>query len=258
MPGNIWQENMQIVSWGSAIMLLCGCVGGGGSQTSPPSGIDPTEQLYLELAATPDQLYAGFAIDTDSPVISSFTGETALRGFLAKQPAISEFNQLARQTEYVSGAWIKGEDANLSLINNDFEIAESGKYFLWGYLSESLQPKARLSYDMQANWRCTGCSQSAGTATGALQLDLAKSQAQFNLASPVLTLETVLDITQKNQLRRQSGSNTLVTIDGKALTHDGLAVRGGIFGPDGQNAGLVFGFRDEDTHITGIATGQQR
>ena len=100
---------------------------------------------------------------------------------------------------------------------------------------------------MQANWRCAGCSQSEGTASGALQLDL---------ASPVLTLETVLDLTQKNQLHRQLGSNTQVTVDGKTLTHDGLAVQGGIFGPDGQNAGLVFGFRDDDTHITGIATGQ--
>ena len=238
-------------------MLLCGCVGGGSSQTPPSSAIDiKTEQLYSELATAPNQLYAGFAIDTDSPVISSFAGEAALRGFLAKQPAISEFNQLASQTEYVSGAWIKGDDANISLIDSDFKLVESGKYFLWGYRSESLQPQASLSYDMQANWRCAGCSQSEGTATGALQLDLARSQAHFNLASPVLTLETVLDLTQKNQLHRQLGSNTQVTVDGKTLTHDGLAVQGGIFGPDGQNAGLVFGFRDDDTHITGIATGQ--
>ena len=147
-------------------MLLCGCVGGGSSQTPPSSAIDiKTEQLY-----------AGFAIDTDSPVISSFAGETALRGFLAKQPAISEFNQLASQTEYVSGGWIKGDDANISLIDSDFKLVESGKNFLWGYLSESLQPQASLSYDMQANWRCAGCSQSEGTATEALQLDLARSQ----------------------------------------------------------------------------------
>jgi hypothetical protein len=39
---------------------------------------------------------------------------------------------------------------------------------------------------------------------------------------------------------------------------DKLAVRGGIFGPEGQNAGLVFGFRNSDTHVTGIATGQRK
>ena len=66
----------------------------------------------------------------------------------------------------------------------------------------------------------------------------------------------MLDLTQKNQLRHQLGSNTQVTVDGKIITHDGLAVQGGIFGPNGQNAGLVFGFRDDDTHITGIATRQ--
>lgn len=139
-------------------MLLCGCVGGCSSQTPPSYAIDiKTEQLYSELATAPNQLYAGFAIDTDSPVIPSFAGEAALRGFLAKQPAISEFNQLASQTEYVSGAWIKGDDANISLIDSDFKLVERGKYFLWGYLSESLHPQASLSYDMQANWRCAGC-----------------------------------------------------------------------------------------------------
>ena len=66
-------------------MLLFRCVDGGSSQTPPSSAIDiKTEQLY-----------AGFAIDTDSPVISSFAGEAAVRGFLTKQPAMSEFNQLA-------------------------------------------------------------------------------------------------------------------------------------------------------------------
>ena len=66
----------------------------------------------------------------------------------------------------------------------------------------------------------------------------------------------MLDLTQKNQLNRQLDSNTQVSVDGKILTHDGLAVQGGIFGPDGQNTELVFGFRDEDTHITSITTGQ--
>jgi len=39
---------------------------------------------------------------------------------------------------------------------------------------------------------------------------------------------------------------------------DKLAVRGGIFGPEGQNAGLVFGFHNTDTKVTGIATGQRK
>ena len=74
-----------------------------------------------------------------------------------------------------------------------------------------------------------------------MQLDLARNQAQFNLASPVLTLETVLDLTQKNQLHRQLASNAQITVDGKTLTHDRLAIQGGIFGPDSQNAELVLG-----------------
>jgi len=36
-----------------------------------------------------------------------------------------------------------------------------------------------------------------------------------------------------------------------------LAIRGGIFGPDGQNAGLLFGVKDQRTHLTGLAIGRQ-
>ena len=36
-----------------------------------------------------------------------------------------------------------------------------------------------------------------------------------------------------------------------------LAIRGGIFGPDGQNYGLLFGVKDERTHLTGLAIGQK-
>ena len=133
-------------------MLLCGCVGGGSSQTPPSSAIGVnTEQLYSKLVIAPNQLYAGFAIDSDSPVIPSFADETALRGFLAKQPAISEFNQLANQTEYVSGAWIKGDDANISLIDSDFKLVESRKYFLLGVSERkpATTSKSELSYEGQ-------------------------------------------------------------------------------------------------------------
>ncbi len=79
-------------------MLLCGCVGGSGSKTSPSYAVDiKTEQLYSQLAVTPNQLHAGFAIDPDSLSFPPLS-ETALRGFLAKQPAVTEFNQLASQT----------------------------------------------------------------------------------------------------------------------------------------------------------------
>ena len=58
-----------------------------------------TDQLYANIAATPNQLYAGFAIDTDNPVIS-------------------KFNRLDSPPEYVNGAWIKGAEANLNMIDD--------------------------------------------------------------------------------------------------------------------------------------------
>ena len=135
---------------------------------------------------------------------------------------------------------------------------ENGKYFLWGYLSESLPQTPSLSYDMNARWRCMGCSNPPGTASGRLLLNLAENQGEFSLNSNAFSLRTALEFSQKNQLQKHITSDSEVRINGEAVQMDKLAVRGGIFGPEGQNAGLVFGFRNSDTHVTGIATGQRK
>ena len=248
--------------YGLTGMFLLGCVGGGTSQTSTLNfgtgeADRKTEQLFSGFETNGNNLRAGFVIDTDSPVITSYSGQTALRNFLAKQPPLSEFIQLADQTDYVSGAWIKGGESAAPLLDNDMDSLASGKYFLWGYSTENLPVNKAFGYDMQANWRCTGCQNAVGSGTGRLVLDIANSQAQFSLDSPDFKLSTSLIFTQKNQLQYKLGSDAEITIDGRQLAIQELAIRGGIFGPDGQNAGLLFGVKDERAHLTGLAIGHQ-
>ena len=88
-------------------------------------------------------------------------------------------------------------------------------------------------------------------------LDIANSQAQFSLDSPNFKLSTSVTFTQKNQLQYKLGSDAEITIDGRQLAIKEQAIRSGIFGPDGQNAGLLFGVKDERTHLTGLAIGQK-
>ena len=250
----LWLFNLSAM-----VLLLSGCMGGNSGSASSSMAPDiRTDQLYANIAATPSQLYAGFAIDTDNPVISSYTGQSALSSFLAKQPDISKFNRLDSPPEYVNGAWIKGAEANLNIIDDGNLFVENGKYFLWGYLSESLPQTPSLSYDMNARWRCMGCSNPSGTASGRLLLNLAENQAEFSLNSNAFSLRTALEFSQKNQLQKHITSDSEVRINGETVQMDKLAVRGGIFGPEGQNVGLVFGFRNSDTHVTGIATGQRK
>jgi hypothetical protein len=137
-------------------MFLLGCVGGGTSKTptlnfGTGEANRKTEQLFSDFETNGNNLRAGFVIDTDSPVISSYYGQTALRNFLAKQPPLSEFIQLADQTDYVSGAWIKGEESAAPLLDNNLDSLASGKYFLWGYSTKNLPINKAFSYDMQAN-----------------------------------------------------------------------------------------------------------
>ena len=253
------QKKLWLFNLSAMVLLLSGCMGGNSGSASSSMAPDiRTDQLYANIAATPNQLYAGFAIDTDNPVISSYTGQSALSSFLAKQPDISKFNRLDSPPEYVNGAWIKGAEANLNIIDDGSLFVENGKYFLWGYLCESLPQTPSLSYDMNARWRCMGCSNPSGTASGRLLLNLAENQAEFSLNSNAFSLRTALEFSQKNQLQKHITSDSEVRINGEAVQMDKLAVRGGIFGPEGQNAGLVFGFRNSDTHVTGIATGQRK
>ena len=79
--------------YGLTGMLLFGCVGGGTSQT-PTLNFGggeagrKTEQLFSGFEANGSNLYAGFVIDTDSPIFTSYSGQTALCNFLAKQPPL--------------------------------------------------------------------------------------------------------------------------------------------------------------------------
>ena len=105
----------------------------------------------------------------------------------------------------------------------------------WGYLRR----KRPLSYDI-VRWRCDLMQQIHG---------LWHTRMNF--------LRTALEFSQKNQLQKHITSDNEVRINGEAVQMDKLAVRGGIFGSEGKNAGLVFGFRNSDTHATGIATGHE-
>lgn len=77
---------------------------------------------------------------------------------------------------------------------------KNGKYFFWGYLSESLPQTLSLSYDINARWRCMGCRNPAGTASDRLLLNLAENPAEFSLNSSKFSLRTALEFNQKNQL----------------------------------------------------------
>ena len=79
-------KKLQLIILSSMVLPLSGCMGrNSGSASSSMAPNIRTDQLYANIATTPNQLYAGFAIDTDNPVIFSYTGQSALNSFLAKR-----------------------------------------------------------------------------------------------------------------------------------------------------------------------------
>ena len=66
--------------YGITGLFLFGCVGSGTSQV-PSVNFDlqeadrKTEQLFSSFETNSSKLYTGFAIDTDNPVITSYSGQ---------------------------------------------------------------------------------------------------------------------------------------------------------------------------------------
>ncbi len=223
-----------------------------------PAGQDiSTSQLYDNLAHNTDGLQIAFAIDTDHHVISRFSGQTALRSFLAKQPPIDQFQQLdSSTTDFVSGAWIDGAKGTTNLFLTP-SAQTHGKYLIWGYLTDNLPDRSAINYQITASWHCSGCKERIGAAKGTVRLHLVDQRAVVNFASKQLSLQTSLNMTEKNQLRYHPDTKAEILIEGKKITPRHLTLRGGLFGPQAENIGMIFGISTQDRRLSGIVLGNQ-
>ena len=69
-------KKLWLFTLSAMVLLLSGCMGGNSGSASSSMATDiRTDQLYANIAAIPNQLYAGFAIDTDTHVTGIATGQ---------------------------------------------------------------------------------------------------------------------------------------------------------------------------------------
>ena len=255
-------RRIDFVSLVVALPLLVGCGGGGGvSITAPPAspvGIANlasqatanqinTDQLFAKLSGEGDRWIA--VMDSDSLNLRLNGNVENAESVLRKLPPIAPYVTPEITTRY-------SRFGTLSL-GLDQQLDDPGRVAVWGYLSESL-PAADMTYDMASLWHCVGCggvfNTRTGTARGALTLTSEYQRALIDLNGDDLHLTATLSLDDNNQLDL-SGDMSLYYEGVKQIPH-AQTLTGTLFGPDANEAGLVFGLEtDQGILFSGMALG---
>ena len=239
--------------------LLVGGGGGGGvSITAPPPSANSltnqvsanqihTDQLFAKLSGEGDRWIA--VMDSESLSLRLDGNVENAEAVLRKLPPIAPYITPEITTRY-------SRFGTLSL-GLDQQANDPGRIAVWGYLTESL-PVTDMTYDMASLWHCVGCGgffkTRTGTARGALILNSEYQHATIDLNGDDLHLTATLRLDDNNQFHLD-GEMSLY-YEGTKQIPNAQTVAGTLFGPDANEAGLVFGLEtDQGVLFSGMAIG---
>lgn len=241
-----------------ALPVLTGCGGGGGvnSASVPPqitspsvSGLDSgaAAALINDIEGTGTAWLA--MIEADDGRFSLNGRDPGTNNLLAKLPDPAIESQTIIPTSYSRFAHFS------AILSPDHD---PGRYMLWGRLYETLPP-GPLTYAMKGLWTCTGCEADGSIiqhqATGRLDLDAENSTGQFSFSGAGLALETELSLEKSGALT--AGGRASLTYQNQSLDISDTRINGGVFGPNAEEAGLLFGVQTEDRTFSGAALGKR-
>ena len=235
---------------------LTGCGGGGGAgpASAPPSvsapPIDGIEsgaaaELISELGGAGHAWIGLVNADNGAFTLSGQDPET--NRVLAKLPEPAIKSEMIIATTYSRFAHFK------SILD---PVHDPGRYMLWGRLHEE-PVSGQLRYDMTGLWTCTGCTEDGRiiqeSADGRLDLDAQQAEAVFAFSGSDFELAATLDLHKSGTLNATDGAR--LSYGGQVLDVETSRISGGIFGPAGEEAGLLFGITTSDQSFAGAALG---
>lgn len=243
---------------------LSGCGGGGGasSASAPPgSPNDGSPGIAGSLGNVLDEGEAAaliaeidgegdariFMIEADSATFSLNGQSPETNTLLSKMPSPVLSSMDLIPTEYSRFAYFT------SALD---EFQEPGRYLLWGRLAATtVKPEA--SYQLHGRWTCAGCTSDGrvlqGDASGSLDADFSALTGNFSLNGDRLTLNG--DISIGKNLEFHEGSRFVAHFDGKEQVLSQHGIRGGFFGPEAIETGLLYGFGSDGRVFSGAAAG---
>ena len=235
---------------------LTGCGGGGGAgpASAPPSVIAPpiddigsgaAAELISELGGE-GLAWIGL-VNADNSAFTLSGRDPATNRVLAKLPEPAIESEMIIDTTYSRFAHFK------SILD---PVHDPGRYMLWGRLHEE-PVSGQLRYDMEGLWTCTGCAEDGHIiqqqAGGRLNLDAQQAEAAFTFGGSGFEISATLDLHKSGTLNTTDVAR--LSYEGQVLDVETSRISGGIFGPAGEEAGLLFGITTIDKSFAGSALG---
>lgn len=242
------------------VIGLAGCGGGGGSPASVPlssnasgSVLDQGQAatLFSQLSGQGQSWLA--MVEGDSGIFRLNGQSQNTNSILSKLPNADPARSITRtysQLQYYPAP--------------SNSIDDPGRYMLLGRLTSgdvlSTATQRVFNYGMSGHWSCSNCGGAVqlrqGTLAGSLAVDLDQSRGVVDLAGDGLTLNNNLDLSKTSEL--SATSLPQISLDGTALTPIRSEFLGGLFGPNAQDAGVLFGIADNQGRVfSGQAIGGQ-
>lgn len=236
-----------------AVLLPCvsGCGGGGGSAASAPPqmnfpnpiaggndfGGGSAEVLFQDVEGKGTRWLS--IVESDSGYFSH-RGKIHNNTELPKFPNPEPINNLTTRFSKIS--YISAQ------INH---LQNPGRYILRGSQA-SLINVNRLDYQLRGKWTCVLCNADGtvrdGSLAGELAVDIPRSKATLNLSGDGLAFNFSLDLTKENDFL-STRLPQAISLDGRQLTPMRSEVIGSLFGPNGEEAGALFGIADDQGRV---------
>jgi len=236
-----------------AVLLPCvsGCGGGGGSPASAPPQVNipnpiaggnnlgggNAEVLFQNIEGKGSRWLS--IVESDSGYISlrgKIQNDTELPKFPNPEP-INSITTRFSKISYISAQ-----------INH---LQDPGRYILRGSQTSTINLN-QLDYQLKGKWVCVLCNTDGtvrdGSLAGKLAVDIPNSRATLNLSGDGLAFNFSLDLNKQNELLTTSLPQA-ISLDGSQLTPVRSEVIGSLFGPNGEEAGALFGIADDQGRV---------
>ena len=247
----------------SYCLFLSGCGSGGGGAENRPSltttaaTITPasTAFLYDEFPQFAGAQNRAFTVDVATGQVTAFADEGAVRGFLNKQPdplANALYPSSSRDTIYVGFSHLRhqlGNQVPSQISLGDVNQSDPGQFFLFGRAGPA--PLEDMNFTMTSRYFCSHCETPFAAATGQLRFDSSTASAQLVLANDEVRLAIPF------ALNGQPALNSKISFHKQGLAQTITRFESVIefFGPNAENAGVLFSLYQDGGHLTGEAVG---
>ena len=247
------------------LLFFAGC-GGGGTGTA-------NQQITTSLQQTEPQIgfifgrfesfdggqASAYAIDVNSGALRFIDPEEDLYSFLSKQPDSINQQIISPNGDHSYSALTHlyhdiGHSPQDTRSADSFNHIDPGHFFLWGH--QTLTQPAPSDYELETLWFCGDCAVSFGQDKALLSLtgDGARLSMTTNERQLILPLSI-----EGGTLRHNDNKPQLTSLPhSQDLDLSQWQATGGFFGPDAEEAGLIFSLFYDQSVFSAAGIGQKR